>query len=101
MRARQRLAVWTPGEPIRGEGNVFRKLPQIPEHLRNGDPVYVALEDGEGEYLYQVTGTRVVHQDDLELYDSDYAAVTLVTCVPKRYYDHRLLVTARLVGVKS
>ena len=87
--------------PIKGEGDVFRKLPKIPEHLRNGDPVYVSLTSDEGEYLYQVASTRVVHEDDLSLYGSDDASITLVSCVPRLVYDHRLLVTAKLVGIKN
>lgn len=92
--------------PIRGEGNVFSKLPDIPDHLRNyvetgESPVYVNFESEDVEYLYQVIATQVVHQDDLWLFDTDDAAITLVTCVPRLYYDHRLLVTAKLVGIKD
>ena len=92
--------------PIRGEGNVFSKLPDIPDHLRNyvetgENPVYVNFESEDVEYLYQVIATQVVHQDDLWLFETDDAAITLVTCVPRLYYDHRLLVTAKLVGIKD
>ncbi|MDP6072403.1 MAG: sortase [SAR202 cluster bacterium] len=86
--------------PIKGEGNVFHRLPEIPELLRNGDPVYVSLESNGEEFLYQVTATRVVHQDDLRLYDSDDATITLVACVPRLVYDHRIVVTGKLVGIK-
>ena len=87
--------------PIKGEGSVFRNLPEIPERLRNGDPVYIRFGTEDGEYLYQVTRTHLVHEDDLSLYESDEAAVTLVTCYPRLRYDYRLIVTARLVGVKG
>ena len=87
--------------PVRGEGNVFRRLPDIPGHLRDGDPVYVSLESSAGTHLYQVISTEVVHQDDLHLYGSDEATITLVSCVPRLVYDHRLLVTAKLVGVSN
>lgn len=87
--------------PVRGEGNVFRRLPDIPGHLRDGDPVYVSLESSAGTHLYQVTSTVVVHQDDLRLFGSDEATITLVSCVPRLVYDHRLLVTAKLVGVSN
>ena len=88
--------------PIKGEGNVFQRLPEIPALLNAGDPVYASLlnEDGD-EYLYQVTATKVVHQDEIALYDSEDATITLVACVPRLVYDHRLLVTAKLVGVKA
>ena len=52
-------------------------------------------------YLYEVYKTEVLYMDDLRLYDSDQAILTLVTCVPAFTYDYRLLVTARLVGVKA
>ena len=87
--------------PIKGEGNVFRRLPEIPGLLNAGDDVYVSLlnEDGD-EYLYQVTESEVVYQDDLALYETDDSSITLVACVPRLVYDHRILVTGKLVGVK-
>ena len=86
--------------PIQGEGNVFSRLPKIPDLLRDGEDVYVVVESVERRYLYQVTDTDWVHQDDLSLYRADDARVTLVTCFPRLKYDLRLLVTAKLVGVK-
>ena len=34
--------------PIRGEGNVFQRLPEIPALLSAGDPVYVSLLNEDG-----------------------------------------------------
>ncbi len=87
--------------PIQNEGNVFSRLPKIPGLLQAGEDVYVVLETAERQYLYQVTDTEVVHQDDLSLYEAGGAQVTLVTCVPRLKYDHRLLVTAKLVGTSG
>ena len=88
--------------PIKGEGNVFQRLPDIPEKLRNGDEVLVELEDAQGHiFLYRVTATDVVHQDHMRLYDSSNATITLVTCVPSLVYDHRILVTADLIGINE
>ena len=88
--------------PIRGEGNVFRRLPEIPEILKNGDPVYVALLNEAGEeFMYQVTNTKVVHRDDLALYQTDDSTITLVTCVPRLIYDQRLVVSGKLVGIRK
>jgi LPXTG-site transpeptidase (sortase) family protein len=87
--------------PLRGEGNVFSQLPEIPGLLKDGDPVYVTINSGDGDFLYQVTETQVVYQDDLRLYDSDGAEITLVACVPRLVYDHRLVVTAKLVGTRK
>ena len=88
--------------PIRGEGNVFRRLPEIPEILKNGDPVYVTLLNEAGEeFMYQVTNTVVVHRDDLALYDTEDSTITLVTCVPRLIYDQRLVVSGKLVGIRK
>ncbi len=87
--------------PIRGEGNVFKNLPRIPEHLNNGDPVYITISNEDGEFLYQVFSTKVVYKDDLSLYDSGDSSIVLVACVPRLVYDHRILVNARLVGIKN
>ena len=88
--------------PIKGEGNVFHRLPEIPDLLRDGDDVFVELESVDGRvFLYRTTRTEVMHEDDLELYGSDTAQLTLVTCVPRLVYDHRIVVTAELVGIKD
>ena len=88
--------------PIRGEGNVFQRLPEIPDLLRDGDDVFVELKSADGRFfLYKTTRTEVVHQDELELYGADVAQITLVACVPRLVYDHRIVVTAELVGVKD
>lgn len=88
--------------PIKGEGNVFHRLPEIPDLLRDGDDVFVELESVDGHiFLYKTTRTEVMHEDDLELYGSDTAQLTLVACVPRLIYDHRIVVTAELVGIKD
>lgn len=86
--------------PIRGEGSVFKRLPEIPALLRDGDDVFVELATQDGNtFLYKVSETEVMHQDDLRMYTADSARITLVACVPRLVYDHRILVTAELVGV--
>ena len=88
--------------PIKGEGNVFHRLPEIPDLLRDGDDVFVELESFDGRiFLYKTTRTEVMHEDDLKLYGSDTAQLTLVACVPRLVYDHRIVVTAELVGIKD
>ena len=86
--------------PIRGEGSVFKRLPEIPDLLRDGDDVFVELDAEDGRtYLYKVSRTEVMHADELRLYDAAQAQLTLVACVPRLVYDHRIVVTAELVGV--
>ena len=88
--------------PIKGEGNVFHRLPEIPALLRDGDDVFVELESVDGRvFLYKTTRTEVMHQDELRFYGSNMAQITLVACVPRLVYDHRIVVTAELVGVKE
>ena len=86
--------------PIRGEGNVFGRLPEIPQ-LAKGNPIFIFLETAGVKYAYKVYHTSVMHQDDLRITDSGDRDITLVTCTPRFYYDHRLLVTAALVGVRE
>ena len=86
--------------PIRGEGSVFKRLPEIPALLRDGDDVFIQLATQDSRtFLYKVSETEVMHQDDLRMYTADSARITLVACVPRLVYDHRILVTAELVGV--
>jgi LPXTG-site transpeptidase (sortase) family protein len=87
--------------PLMREGDVFARLPRIPDLLKAGDAVYVTLKSPDGDFLYQVTDTRKVHEDDLRLFDEDGSSIVLVSCVPRLVYDHRLLVIAKLIGVKS
>ena len=86
--------------PSVGEGSVFYHLPQIAEKLRNGEEVNIITDNGAQQYLYRVTSTQVVHQDDIRLTRSGSATIHLVSCVPRLVYDHRLIVTGELIGVK-
>ena len=100
----ERGSTWLFGHlesPIAGEGNVFYNLPKIPDLLRKGRDVYVVLYSGSTSFLYRVTETRVVHQDDMKLYDLGGPNVHLVACVPRLVYDHRIVVTGELVGIRT
>lgn len=93
--------VWMFGHlesPIRNEGSVFKDLPRVPELLRQGYKIYTIVDSPEGSFLYQITSTNVLHKDNLELTGSDTPSLTLVTCVPRFLYDHRLLVMGDLIG---
>lgn len=87
--------------PVQGEGNVFSRLPTVPDLLRDGEDLHVILRSGNREYLYLASETHLLHESDLSLYDSEDSRVTLVTCFPRLHYDHRLLVTARLIGFRD
>ena len=101
--------------PIAGEGNVFYDLPKIPGLLRKGEDVFAIVESGTTSYLYKLTEAFVVPQDQLS---TDYpsmqqlkpefarlspgnANLHMVACVPRFVYDHRLVVSGELVGIKT
>lgn len=86
--------------PIVGEGSVFYNLTRIPDMLRNGQEVFVIAETGPRQYLYRITSTEVLQQDEMRLYNTGWASIHLVSCVPRLVYDSRLVVTGELVGVK-
>ena len=95
--------VWLFGHlesPIRGEGSIFGKLPQVHDLLRNGQRVYVVVDSDDGSFLYQVREFNKIHQDDLRILNSNDPLLTMVTCWPHFKYDERILVTAELVGMK-
>ena len=87
--------------PVLNEGSVFFNLQEIPEKLRNGEEVQVIMNNGSEEFLYRVTGTRVMHENDLTLESSDGPMIHLVSCVPRLVYDHRLIVDAELIARKT
>ena len=87
--------------PIAGEGNVFFRLPEIPALLKDGETVVIELESDGRLFTYQVYKTEVVHERDLVVTDSGQSDITLVACWPRFVYDHRILVTAALVGLEE
>lgn len=101
--------------PVAGEGNVFRDLPSIPDMLRRGDEVYAEVFSSSGAYLYRITEALVLEADDLTLSYAEIqeanpqyaglhpgnAILHMVTCVPRLVYDHRLVVSGQLVGVRG
>tara|TARA_B100000586_G_C20082671_1_gene416117 strand:- start:460 stop:1443 length:984 start_codon:yes stop_codon:yes gene_type:complete len=87
--------------PIKSEGNVFHNLPQVADYIRDGDPVYVFLYTSDQEFIYQAVKSEVLHESELKLYDAGTHSIILVTCSNRPYYDHRQLVTAKLVDVRQ
>lgn len=87
--------------PVLDEGSVFFNLQKIPELLRDGREVEIITDNGAQQFLYRVTATRVVHEDDLTLAHGDGHQIHLVSCIPRLVYDHRLIVDAQLIARKS
>ena len=87
--------------PTVGEGSLFFDLPLIPSLLSKGETIHVIAENNLQQYLYLVTSTEIIGASDLKLYNVGWASIHLVTCVPRLAYDHRLIVTGELIGVKN
>ena len=87
--------------PLIGEGSVFRNLDQIPDKLTAGEEVQIITDNGSEQFLYRVTGTRVVHEDDITLDGDGGPDIHLVACFPRLVYDHRLIVDAELIAKKT
>ena len=87
--------------PLLGEGSVFRNLEQVSEKLNDGEVVHVITDNGTEQFLYQVTGTRIVHEDDITLEETGSPNIHLVSCFPRLVYDHRFIVDATLIGKKT
>lgn len=87
--------------PLIGEGSVFRNLDQIPDLLLSGEEVQIITNNGSEEFLYRVTATRIVHEDDMSLEQDGGPSIHLVACFPRLVYDHRLIVDAELIAKKT
>lgn len=91
--------------PFQGEGNVFQRVPEIPQLLRHFQEVgegavYVEVDSDSGSFLYEVVATQVMPAEELRVTETDGVYISLVVCVPRLDYSHRLVVTAKLVGVR-
>ena len=87
--------------PTVGEGSLFFNLPLIPSLLSKGESIHIIAENNLQQYLYLVTSTEIIRETDVKLYNAGWAAIHLVTCVPRLAYDHRLIVTGELIGLKN
>ena len=87
--------------PILDEGNVFFNLQRVADELRAGNDVDIITDNGVEQFLYRVTATRVVHEDNLTLESDGGPSIHLVSCVPRLVYDHRLIVDADLIARKA
>ena len=86
--------------PVRGEGSVFRRLLEIPERLRAGEPIEVLVYTEDRTYVYRIVQSEVLEPDEVRPFDpTERPTLTLVTCVPDLVFSHRLTVTGLLVKV--
>ena len=85
--------------PISGEGNIFRRLPELAARFKRGEQFTIHLDAGNDRYVYQVYRTDVVHASEFAVSDSGKSDITLVSCWPQFEYSERVLVTAALVDI--
>ena len=85
--------------PISGEGNIFRRLPELAARFKRGEQFSIHLDAGNDRYIYQVYRTDVLHASEFAVSDSGLNDITLVSCWPQFEYSERVLVTAALVDV--
>ena len=93
-------ALWFFGEAGQGPDN-FGRLQDAPEMLTGGDDILIFVGNGAQVYLYAATHTDVFAADDLRLSGSDRSTVHLAVPVPTGLYDHFLVLSGELVGVKG
>ena len=68
------------------------------QSLRPGDPIEVRMP--YGEFVYRVTGHRIVDDKDLSvLRSSGRELLRLQACHPRFFASHRYIVSARLVAI--
>lgn len=86
--------------PVRGEGRVFKRLPEIPLRVENGEEVEVFVYTEDKTYVYRVVQNDVVKPDEIRVFaPTAKPTVTLITCVPDLVFSHRLIVTGLLIKV--
>lgn len=78
------------------------------DELSAGDKIFIDTRDSQ--YVYQVTGEKVVSPDELDVTDPvpfhpgqapSQSVITLTTCHPKYSASHRLIVFGRLMQALS
>ena len=95
----ERGAMWFFGPAGKGS-NSFGGLTKAPELLVDGEDVLLVVGNGSQEYLYLGTHTDVIHSSALQLSSTDRATVHLVVPVPTGLYDHFLVLSGELVGMR-
>ena len=86
--------------PVRGEGRVFKRLPEIPLRVQNGEEVEVFIYTEDKTYIYRVVQNDVVTPNEIRVFaPTEKPSLTLITCVPDLVFSHRLIVTGLLIKV--
>lgn len=92
-------ALWFFGEAGQGASH-FGGLQDAAELLTDGEDILIFVDNGSDVYLYAATHTDVFPAADLRLSGSDRSTIHLTVPVPSGLYDHFLVLSGELVGVK-
>ena len=95
----ERGSTWFFGPSGKTAGS-FAGLTKAPEKLAAGEAVFIAVSNGSQDYLYLGTHTDVVKSAELQLSSTDLATVHLAVPVPAGLYDHFLVLSGELVGMR-
>lgn len=95
----ERGAVWLFGPAGTGVRS-FGGLTRAPGILDEGKDVMMFLDTADRDYLYSATHSEVIPAEDLRLSSTDRATIHLVVPVPSGWYDHFLVLSGELVGVR-
>ena len=95
----ERGALWFFGE-VGQSANSFEGLEDAPELLEEGEDILIFVDNGSDVYLYAATHTDVIADDELHLSGSHRSTIHLTVPVPSGLYDHFLILSGELVGVK-
>ena len=92
-------AMWLFGAAGKG-ADAFEGLNGAAELLTEGDDLLIYVNNGTQLYLYGATHTDVIPAGDLRLSSTDRATIHLAVPTPSGLYDHFLVLSGELVGVK-
>ena len=80
--------------------NGFGGLTDAPGMLAKGNDILITVGNGSQEYLYLGTHTSVIKSATMQLSSTDLATIHLVAPVPPGLYDHFLILSGELVGMR-
>ena len=95
----ERGAMWMFGPAGKGSHS-FSSLTRSAELMQNGKEVLLFVNTAGQNYLYATTHSEVVEASALRLNSTDRATVHLVVPVPSGLFDHFLVLSGELIGVK-
>lgn len=95
----ERGAIWLFGAADKG-ADAFDSLNNAAGLLTEGKDLLIYVNSGARIYLYGATHTDVIPADDLRLSSTDRATIHLAVPTPAGLYDHFLVLSGELVGVK-